>query len=89
MSIAPNLYAFGKSAKNILRKKDINLARAFMNIDGVQVVAASDVYGRKRERFQRIVKDFYADKKMPTEVKTYEHYHFNYNFLCHTVAADG
>lgn len=79
---APHLYGFGKSANDVIRigvigpgKKGINLAKAFMNIEGVQVVAGSDVYGRKRERFERLVKDFYADKNMPAEVKTYENYH--------------
>jgi predicted dehydrogenase len=81
VSIAPKLYAFGKSANDVIRigvigpgRKGLNLTKSFMNIEGVQVVAASDVYGRKRERFENIVKDFYTDKKLPAEVKTYEHY---------------
>ncbi len=82
VSIIPHLYGFGSSANDVIRlgvigpgKRGINLARAFMNIEGVQVVAASDVYGRKRERFERMVRDFYSGKNMPAEVKTYEHYH--------------
>ena len=82
VSIAPHLFAFGTPANDVIRigvigpgKRGINLTRAFMDIEGVQLVAGSDVYGRKRQRFEKVVKDYYADKKLPAEVKTYEHYH--------------
>jgi len=82
VSIAPHLYAFGTSANDVIRigvigpgRKGLNLARAFMNIEGVQVVAGSDVYGIKRKRFEKVVKDFYAGKKIKPDVKTYENYH--------------
>ncbi|MGK7395647.1 MAG: Gfo/Idh/MocA family protein [Candidatus Cyclobacteriaceae bacterium M3_2C_046] len=81
VSIAPHLHALGTSANDVIRmgvigpgRKGINLAKAFMNIEGVQMVAASDVYGVKRQRFEKVVKDFYAEKKMPAQVETYENY---------------
>ncbi len=80
--IAPNLFAFGKSPNDVIRlgvigpgRKGINLTKAFMTIEGVQVVAGSDVCGIKRKRFEKVVKDFYSAKNMKSEVKTYENYH--------------
>jgi len=82
VAILPNLYALGASPNEVIRlgvigpgRRGVRLAQAFMELEGVQVVAASDVYGRKCERFEQMVKDFYGGKKKKAEVATYEHYH--------------
>lgn len=50
------------------------LLNGFLQIEGVKVVAACDVYGVKRSRFEKRVKDFYEKKGEECEVKTYERY---------------
>ena len=50
------------------------LLEGFINIDGVKVLAAADVYGRKRIRFEREVNEFYKGKGTSVDVKTYENY---------------
>ncbi|HLF36150.1 MAG TPA: Gfo/Idh/MocA family oxidoreductase [Cyclobacteriaceae bacterium] len=50
------------------------LLRGFMGIEGVRAVAGSDVYGIKRQRFEKRVTDFYSEKGIKSEVKTYEKY---------------
>jgi predicted dehydrogenase len=51
-----------------------NLMQGFARIDGVQVVAGADVYGIKRQRFEKILGDFYAERDEKVEVKTYADY---------------
>jgi predicted dehydrogenase len=50
------------------------LLDGFMGIEGVKVVAGSDVYGIKRARFEKRVKDHYAKAGKESDVKTYEKY---------------
>ena len=50
------------------------LLNAFINIEGVKVVAGCDVYGRKRTRFENRVNEFYTKAKQSIEVKSYEKY---------------
>jgi len=50
------------------------LMNGFINIDGVKVLAASDVYGRKRKRFENRVKAHYKSKGTSVDVETYENY---------------
>ncbi|MFW5877750.1 MAG: Gfo/Idh/MocA family protein [bacterium] len=56
-------------------RRGINLVKNFLNIEGVNVIAGSDVYGRKRERFEKVVKDHYREKNRKVDIKTYENYH--------------
>ena len=50
------------------------LLNGFINIDGVKVLAASDVYGVKRQRFEQKVSEHYKSKGTTVDVKTYEKY---------------
>lgn len=53
------------------------LLNGFMQIPGVEVVAAADVYGVKRQRFEQRVNDFNAKAGKKTKkgsIKTYEKY---------------
>ena len=50
------------------------LINGFNLLAGVKVVAGSDVYGIKRERFEKTVKEFQREKEETVEVKTYENY---------------
>jgi predicted dehydrogenase len=50
------------------------LLNGFLQIPGVKVVAGCDVYGVKRERFQKRVKTFYDAAGKEVEIKTYEKY---------------
>ena len=50
------------------------LLNGFINIEGVKVVAGCDVYGVKRQRFEKKVNQFYTEKGTTPEVQTYEKY---------------
>lgn len=57
-----------------LGRQAMFLLNAFMNIEGVKVVAGCDVYGRKRTRFETRVNEFYTKAEKSVEVETYEEY---------------
>ncbi|MEN8116669.1 MAG: Gfo/Idh/MocA family oxidoreductase [Bacteroidota bacterium] len=57
-----------------LGRQAMFLLSGFMEVPGVKAVAACDVYGRKRTRFENRVNAFYAEKKETVEVKTYERF---------------
>jgi predicted dehydrogenase len=50
------------------------LLNSFINMDGVNVIAGCDVYGVKRQRFEKRVKDHYQKQGKSVDVKTYEKY---------------
>lgn len=50
------------------------LLNSFLHIPGVQVVAGCDVYGIKRQRFEKRVNAFYAEAGKTVKVDTYEKY---------------
>lgn len=52
----------------------MNLLRAFIQVEGVTVVAGCDVYGRKRTRFENVLNEHYEKEKKSVEIKTYERY---------------
>ncbi|CAN5918224.1 Gfo/Idh/MocA family oxidoreductase [soil metagenome] len=56
-------------------RRAITLTESFLKLPGVRVVAGSDVYGVKRERFEQLVNKHYAPTKKSQRAKTYEHYH--------------
>jgi predicted dehydrogenase len=53
-------------------RQSMFLLNGFLQIPGVKVVAGCDVYGIKRQRFEKRVKGFYAKAGKPSEVQTYE-----------------
>ena len=55
-----------------LGQQAMNLMRGFARIEGVQVVAGADVYGIKRERFEKHLNDFYLEQEMKVDVKMAE-----------------
>lgn len=57
-----------------LGQQAMYLLRGFLNIPRVEVVAGSDVYGIKRERFLRHVNNHYSKSSKKVPVETYENY---------------
>jgi predicted dehydrogenase len=55
-------------------RQSMFLLNGFIQIPGVQVVAGCDVYGIKRQRFEKRVNEFYAKAGKEVKVKTYEKY---------------
>jgi len=55
-------------------RQSMFLLNGFIQIPGVRVVAGCDVYGRKRQRFEKRVNEFYKKNNVDVEVKTYEKY---------------
>ncbi|MDO8930720.1 MAG: Gfo/Idh/MocA family oxidoreductase, partial [Bacteroidota bacterium] len=50
------------------------LLNGFLQIPGVKVVAGCDVYGVKRQRFEKKVKEFYSTATKPVDIQAYEKY---------------
>ena len=50
------------------------LLNGFLQIPGVKVVAGCEVYGIKRQRFEKRVKAFYEKAGLQVEIQTYEKY---------------
>ena len=57
-----------------LGRQAMFLLDGFINIDGVKVLAAADVYGIKRQRFEQRVSKHYDSKGTSVDVLTYERY---------------
>jgi predicted dehydrogenase len=55
-------------------QQSMYLLNGFLQIPGVQVIAGSDVYGIKRKRFEKRVKEFYAKSGKESKPETYEKY---------------
>ncbi len=55
-------------------RQSMFLLNGFIQIPGVRVLAGCDVYGRKRQRFENRVNEFYKKNNVEVEVKTYEKY---------------
>ncbi len=53
-------------------RQSMFLLNGFMQIPGVKVLAGCDVYGVKRQRFEKRVKAFYAKAGKDVKVDTYE-----------------
>ncbi len=80
-SCTQNKKAAGDAGDGILRLGFIGLGQqamylltGYLGIEGVQVVAGSDVYGVKRERFMKRVNARYAETGEEVVVETYENY---------------
>lgn len=77
----PLIRSFGFSPNNTVRMGFIglgqqtnNLISGFNKVPGVQIVAGADVYGIKRLRFEKRVKEFNQAKKVNGEVFTCKDY---------------
>jgi predicted dehydrogenase len=57
-----------------LGQQAMYLLNGYLGIAGVRVVAGSDVYGIKRERFLKRVNEKYAGEEQPEAVEVYENY---------------
>lgn len=57
-----------------LGRRALQLTSNFLKIPGVQIVAGSDVYGIKRQRFEQKVKHFYGETKQKLKVETFGDY---------------
>ena len=55
-------------------RQSMFLLNGFIRIPGVQVVAGCDVYGIKRQRFEKRVNAFYTQAGKEVKIKTYEKY---------------
>jgi predicted dehydrogenase len=53
-------------------RQSMFLLDGFMKIQGVRVIAGSDVYGIKRKRFEKRVSAFYAESGKEPRIDTYE-----------------
>jgi predicted dehydrogenase len=81
-SILPGLSAMGMTSNDIINigfigvgRQSMGLLNGFIRIPGVRVVAGSDVYGIKRQRFEKRVIDYYQETtKKKTKVRMYERY---------------
>lgn len=80
LAIIPGLMSFKRNdAINLgfigCGRQAMFLLNGFMNVEGVNVLAGCDVYGIKRKRFEKRVRDFYSNKGSKSDVMTYEKYH--------------
>ncbi len=57
-----------------LGRQSMYLLNGFIAMPNVEIVAGSDVYGVKRDRFTKRVSDFYAQEQKEVQVETYENY---------------
>jgi predicted dehydrogenase len=57
-----------------LGRRAVSLTHNFLRVPGVQVIAGSDVYAIKRQRFEKQCNDYYASAKQKVKIKTYERY---------------
>lgn len=57
-----------------LGQQAMHLLNGLIGIPGVEVVAGSDVYGIKNQRFTKRVKNYYAKQQKEVAVETYENY---------------
>lgn len=79
LTLIPSLKGFGAN-DNInlgfigLGRQAMFLLNGFIGLDGVKVLAGSDVYGIKRQRFENRVNEFYKGKGTSVDVKSYEKY---------------
>jgi predicted dehydrogenase len=69
----PLLQSFKAGANDTIRvgfiglgQQAMNLLNGFRHIKGVEVVAGADVYGIKRKRFEKQVKEYYPDGEVTT-----------------------
>ena len=81
VTLMPSIYGFGSANESVrlgfigMGRQSMFLLNGFMQVPGVEIMAGSDVYGVKRQRFEKRVKDFYSkNNKKLKDLKTYENY---------------
>ncbi|MGQ7869995.1 Gfo/Idh/MocA family protein [Sunxiuqinia sp. sy24] len=80
ISLLPSLSSCSSATEPIrlgfigMGRQAMFLLNGFIQIPGVRVVAGCDVYGRKRQRFENRVNEFYTKNNVAVEVTTYEKY---------------
>lgn len=57
-----------------LGRQSMYLLNGFMQIPGVRILAGCDVYGRKRQRFEKRVNEFYQKNNVEVTANSYEKY---------------
>ncbi len=57
-----------------LGQQTMFLLRGFLRLPNVRIVAGADVYEIKRQRFEKRIKDHYAEQNQRVDVKTYHNY---------------
>lgn len=80
-SLMPMLKGCGTGANDTIRvgfiglgRQTVHLSLGFNRIEGVKVVAGCDVYGRKRERFERQILSQQEELEQTPEMTTYADY---------------
>lgn len=81
MSVFPLIKSCKTSVNDTIRlgiiglgRQSVFLIQGFQKIPGVKIVAGSDVYGIKRERFEINVRNIHESTNQTVEVKTYLNY---------------
>ena len=81
-SVLPMLKGCGTEANDTIRlgfiglgRQSVFLVNGINQIPGVKIVAGCDIYGVKRERFERNVRDHQQEAGEQVEITTYDHYH--------------
>lgn len=81
LATLPILQSYRISANDTIRigiiglgQQAMNLLNGFSQIKGVQIVAGADVYGVKRQRFEKRVKEYYQSLNQTVDVKSYKDY---------------
>ncbi len=81
LSVLPLLKACKTSENDTIRigiiglgRQSVHLTNGFQRIPGVKIVAGSDVYGIKRQRFEINMKKIHENNDQTVEVKTYHNY---------------
>lgn len=81
LSVFPFSKSFAMGANDTIRigfiglgQQAMNLLNGFSKIKGVEIVAGADVYGIKRERFEKRLNELYKELNQKVEVKTYKDY---------------
>ena len=57
-----------------LGRQAMGILNGFLPLPGIEVVACSDVYGVKRERFLQRTRDYYTKNNQNVEIEAYENY---------------
>ncbi|WP_236974611.1 Gfo/Idh/MocA family protein [Membranihabitans maritimus] len=57
-----------------LGRRSVNLVNGFMKFGNVEIVAGSDVYGVKCDRFKKILTEYYSSKGWTPQITIYENY---------------
>lgn len=79
-TLLPRFRSFPLSSKSVnlgfigLGQQSMFLLSGFLTVEGVQVLAGCDVYGIKRQRFEKRVNDYNSKNGRKADVKIYEKY---------------